>query len=105
MLAMDFCAGQGGEQNVPRHNHLLAGRRPAAQSKRRAPKTFMHHAVGHEGIILAMIHHRQIEHLGVFAGAAHQFVVLHAMAVIGDGHDAGAFEPADGRQFFAGDIF
>ena len=51
-----------------------------------------------------MIHHRQVEHFRVLAGMAHQFVVLDAMAVVGDGHDAGAFESADGRQFLAGDI-
>jgi len=44
----------------------------------------MHHAIGHERIILAMIHHRQIKHFRVFQRAAHQFVVLHAMAVVGD---------------------
>ena len=26
------------------------------------------------------------------------------MAVVGDGHDAGAFERADGREFLAGDV-
>ena len=105
MLAMDFRAGQFREQNVSRHDHLLARRRPAAQSQRGAPITFVHHAVSHERIILAMIHHRQVEHLRVFAGAAHEFVVLDAMAVVGDGHDAGFFERTDGREFFAGDIF
>jgi len=29
---------------------------------------------------------------------------LDAMAVVGDGHDAGAFEAADGREFLAGDV-
>ena len=105
VLAMDARAGEFGEQDVARDNHFLARRRPAAQAQHGAPITLVHHAVGHERIILAMVHHRQVEHFGVFARPAHEFVVLHAMAVVGDGHDAGAFERADGREFLAGDVF
>ena len=65
----------------------------------------MHHPVCDQRIILAMIHHRQVEHPGVLQGAPHQFVVLHAMAVIGDGDDPRLFERADGRQFFPRDVF
>ncbi len=82
---------------------------PAAGQPRRpssdVPVTFVHHAVGHERIILAMVHHRQAEHFRVFARAAHEIVVLHAMAVVGDGDDAGLFQPADGREFLAGNAF
>ena len=102
---MDARTGKFGEQDVARHDHFLARRRPAAQTERDAPVTFVHHTVGHERIILAMIHHRQIKHFGVFQRAAHEFVVLHAMAVVGDGHDAGAFERADGCEFLARDVF
>jgi len=52
-----------------------------------------------------MIKNRQAEHLRVFAGAAHEFVVLDAMAVVGDGDDSGFFERTNRREFFAGDIF
>ena len=105
MLTVNFCAGKFREQNIARHNHFLARRRPAAQTERGAPVTFMHHAVGHERIILTMIKQRQVKHLGVLAGAAHEIVILHTMAVVGDGDDAGFFQAADGREFFAGEIF
>ena len=50
-----------------------------------------------------MIKEREIKHLRVFAGAAHQVVVLHAMTVVRDGDDSGLFQAADGCEFFAGD--
>ena len=59
MLAMDARAGQFGQQNVPRHDHLLARCRPSAQPERRAPIAFVHHAVRHQRVVLAMVHHRQ----------------------------------------------
>ena len=43
----------------------------------------------------------QVEHLRVLDGAAHELVVLHAMAVVGDGDDAGALERAGGRELLA----
>jgi len=64
----------------------------------------VHHPVRHQRIILAMVHHRQIEHLRVLKRAPHQFVVLHTMAVVGNGDDPRLFERADGRQFLAGDV-
>jgi len=65
----------------------------------------VHHAVSHERVILTVVEQRQVEHLRVFAGAAHEVVVLHAMAVVCDGHHAGLFQAADGGEFFAGDVF
>ena len=98
MLAMHLRPGQTGQQDIARDDQFLARSRPAAQPKGRAPVTFMHHAVGHDGIILAMIHDGQIEHPGIFQGPAHQIVVLHAMAVVTDGDDAGGLERADGAN-------
>src|SRR5882672_2971211 len=64
----------------------------------------MHHAVGDERVILAVVKDREVEHLRVFAGAAHEVVVLHTMAVVGDGDNAGFFQSADGSKFFARDV-
>ena len=64
----------------------------------------MNHPLGHEGVILAMIHDGQIKHLCIFTGTAHEFVILNAMAVVGDGDDAGALERTDGCELFARDI-
>ena len=104
MLAMHVRPGRLGQQDVPRHDHLLARRRPAAQTQHRAPIALVHHPVGHQRVILAMIHHRQIEHLRVFQRPAHHVVVLHAMTVIGDRHHAGLLERADRRQFLAREV-
>ena len=81
-------SGQFGELNVPRDDHLLARRWPTPQTQRRAPVSFMNHAVAHQGIVLAMIHHRQIKHPGIFQSPSHQLIVLDAVAVVGDGHYA-----------------
>jgi len=104
MLTMDFCAVSSASKTfratiisspptanradpAPGSNNLRASRR---RSPARNPGSDQN---------------RQVEHLGVFAGAAHEVVVLHAMAVIGDGDDTRFFERADRREFFAGDIF
>ena len=105
VLAMHLRAGQSGQQDIARHDQFLAASRPAAQSQRGAPVAFMHHAVCHEGIILAMIHHRQIKHFGVFQGAAHQFIVLDAMTVVGDRDNPGLLEGPDGGQFLPRNVF
>ena len=51
-----------------------------------------------------MIHHRQIEHARIFQRPAHQIVVLHAVAVVGNRDDAGRFERADGGEFLPRNI-
>ena len=104
MLAMHVRAGRFGQQNVPRHHHFLARRRPAAQPQRRAPVAFVHHAIGHQRVILAMVHYRQVEHLRVLQRPPHQLVVLHAVPVIRDGDHAGPFERTNRRQFFARNV-
>ena len=48
-----------------------------------------------------MIHRRQVEHLRVFQRAAHQFIVLYAMAVIGDRHHTSLLETSNRRQLLA----
>jgi len=48
-----------------------------------------------------MVHHGKVEHFCVFGGSAHEFVILHALAVVGDGDDAGTFERADRRESLA----
>ena len=103
VLAMDFGAGEFGQENVAGDNGFFADGRPAAQAESRAPVAFVHDAIGNERIILAVIENREIEHAGVFEGAAHEFVILDAFAVVGDGDDAGLFEGTDGGEFFASD--
>ena len=75
---------QGGRKN--------RGGRPAAQAQGGAPVALVHHAIGDQGIILAMIQDWQVEHFGVLERVAHQLVVLHAMTVVGDGDNASFFE-------------
>ena len=52
-------------------------------------------------MVLAVIHERQIEHFGIFAGASHQLVALHTVAVVGDGDHPGLGEGTDGGEGFA----
>lgn len=48
-----------------------------------------------------MVHDGEAKHVCVFGGAAHDFVILDAVAVVGDGDNAGVFEGTDGGEFFA----
>src|SRR5437899_2399237 len=45
VLAMDMRAGQFSKHDIARDNHVLPSRRPAAQTKNRAPVPFVHHAI------------------------------------------------------------
>ena len=76
-------------------------RRPAGQAEHGAPVALVHHAFADEVVVLAMVHHDEAEHARVLERAAHQLVVLHAMAVVGERHHAGLVQRADGRQFLA----
>ena len=52
--------------------------------------SIIHRGVLGHGLILAMVHDRQGEHLRIFNRAAHDLVVLHTAAVIGNGDHPGA---------------
>ena len=102
---MNARAGQLRQKNVARNNQFLPRRGPTAQAENRAPVTFVNDAVGDEGIILAMIHDREIEHAGVFHGAAHQLLFCtqcpsSVMAMM-----PACLSGTDGGQLFARDIF
>ena len=101
VLQVDVRAGVFREDDVARDDDVLGGVRPAAQAEAGGHDALVHHgALRHRGV-LAVVHDRQVEHLRVFAGAAHELVALHAVAVVGDGDDAGALERADGRERLA----
>ena len=105
MLAMNVMIAKFGQENVAHHDRFLARRGPARQSEQRAPVTFVNHSAADEIVILTMIEHRDAHHARVFDRAAHQFVILNAVAVIGDRDDAGLCERANRRQFFAREVF
>ena len=52
----------------------------------------MHHAAPDEIVILAVIEDGEADHPRIFDGPPHEFVVLDAMSVVGDGDDAGLRE-------------
>ena len=103
MLAMDGRAAESGEEDVAHDDHFLAGAGPAGQAEHGAPVALVHDALADEAVVLAMVEDGELEHAGVLEGAAHELVVLHAMAVVGERDDAGAGHRADGREFLAGD--
>ncbi len=84
---------------------FLARRRPAGQAEHGAPVAFVHHAFADEIVVLAMVHDDEAEHARVFQRAAHDLVVLDAMAVVGERDDAGLCKRADRREFLAGEAF
>ena len=105
VLAVDGVPVSSASRALRCDDDFLADRRPAGQAEHGAPVAFVHHAFADEIVVLAMVHHDEVEHARVLERAAHDFVVLHAMAVVGERDDAGFVHRADGREFFAGDAF
>src|SRR4051812_15581752 len=62
VLAMDMCAREFGEENISSDNDFFAEGGPAPQTQFSAVIAFMHDAVAHERVVLAMIKHREVEH-------------------------------------------
>ena len=65
MLQVDVRAGVFGKDDVARDDEILGGVRPAAQSEARRHHAFVHHRALRHRVILAVVHHRQVEHLRV----------------------------------------
>jgi hypothetical protein len=101
MLHEDARAGQFREQDVARDDHVLRNARPAGQAQHGAPVALVHDAARGEIVVLAMIERKEVEHAGVIERAAHDLVVLDAMAVVGQRDHAGLEERADGRELLA----
>lgn len=105
VLAVDVSAGEFGELGVALDDDFFAERGPAGQAERGAHVAFVHDAFADEVDVLAMVHDGEVEHFGVFQGAPHEFVVLDATAVVGEGDDARFGHRADGGEFFAREAF
>ena len=82
--AAEFC-----QENISRNNDFLRGARPAVKAEYGAPVPFVHHPAAHHVVILAVVHYREIEHPSIFDRAPHHLMVLNAMTIVGDRHDAG----------------
>ena len=63
---MNVRASEFSQFNIACDNQILASCRPAFEAEIGAPIPLVHDAVGDDGIILAMIHYRQIKHAGIF---------------------------------------
>src|SRR2546421_2157848 len=93
------------EQDVAHHHCLLTGRRPAGQTKERAPMSLMDNSVADQIVILTMIEHRQVDHARILDGASHYFMTLNAVTVIRYCHHACFCERSDPRDLFTREIF
>jgi hypothetical protein len=102
MLAMNRCAGEFREQGIARHDDLFAYRWPAGQAELSGNTALVHHAFAHEIIVLAMVHDREAKHPRVLARAAHDFMALNAMPIIGQRHNSRFVHRSDRGEFFAG---
>ena len=100
MLAVDPGIAEIGQENISGHDNFLRRPRPAGQTEHRAPVSLVHHTAAHHVVILAMVHDGQIEHPGVLHCAPHHFMVLHAVAIVGDGHDARLGHRSDRSHLF-----
>jgi hypothetical protein len=105
VLAMDGRIAEFGQQDIAGDNNFLPDARPSWQAKPQTPFALMHHTVANKRVVLAMIKDRQIKHPGILECAAHDFVVLHAMTVIGDCHDSGRDHRSIRGQLFSRDTF
>jgi len=87
-------------------HHFFAGCRPAAQTEGSAPVPFVHNAICHQRIILAMIHHWQIEHFLRIRGRAaiiSLFCTQWPSSVMAT--TPARFKGPDWRQLLPGDAF
>lgn len=101
VLAVDGRIAEFGQHDVAGDNHLLAGAWPAGQAEAKTPLALVHDSVADDRVVLAMVHDGEAEHAGVFHRAAHDFVVLDAMAVVRQRDDSGIEKRADGSEFLA----
>ena len=98
MLEVDVGASGLREDHVAGDDDVFGGVRPAAEPKSRGDFALVHDGTLRERGVLTVIHDREVEHRRVFARATHEFVGLDAIAVVGNGDDAHAFERADGCE-------
>ena len=101
VLAMDGGAAGLSQKRVALDNDFLADGGPAGESQHRADVALVHDSLADEVVVLAMVHDGQSEHAGVLEGAPHEFVVLDATPVVGEGDDAGFVHGTDGSEFLA----
>src|SRR2546430_58072 len=59
----------------------------------------MHNSIADQTVVLTMIEHRHANHARVFDCAPHDFMILNAMTVIGDCHDARRRQRPNRREF------
>src|SRR5213594_1338102 len=105
VLAMNRMTAKFSKQDVAHDYRFLAGRGPTRQPKQCAPVTFVHDAIADQIVVLTMIEHRHANHARIFDRTPHDFVILNAMTIIRDRHNARLREGPDRREFFACEIF
>ena len=101
VLHVDMGTGEFGKDDVAGYDDILGGFRPTAETKFEGPFNLIHNRAFGKAGFLAMIHNRQIKHVGVLHGAAHDFIALHALSVVSDRHDSRFLELAGGGEMFA----
>jgi hypothetical protein len=84
MLEVDGRAGEASERDVAHYHQLLRFGGHAGDAETARPLPFVHVAVGGEGVVFAMLRERDVQSGRVLERAAHQPVVLHAVAVVGE---------------------
>jgi hypothetical protein len=98
---VNVTAGHLGQQDVAAGGDGLCHAGNAAQSQRRRHRPFMGDAVALQGLILAMLDHRHVEHAGVLERATRQDCRRHRQAIVGHRHAAGFLQLGDVGQLFA----
>src|ERR1700733_414478 len=88
VLTMDPGIAELGEKNISSDDDFLRSARPASQAENGAPVSLVHHPAPDHVVILAMIHHGEIEHPRILHCPSHHFMILDAVAVVRDGHDS-----------------
>ncbi len=101
MLAVDRRVAEFREHDVARDDHLLTSARPAGKAKPEAPLALVHDTVADDRVVLAVVHDGETEHAGVFHCAAHDFVVLNAVAIVGECDHSGIKKRSDRSKFLA----
>ena len=101
VLDMEATAGHAAQGDISQDGDFLRYRRGPLHSQSRRLIGFVHHRSLAEELVLGVLHHGDVKHLGVLERPAHDGRVLDIVAVIGNTDHPDLGQVADLGQFLA----
>ena len=101
MRDVDVATGHLRQQDVATGGDGLGDTRNTAQAQRGRNRPLVRNAVALQGLVLAVLDHRHVEHAGVLKRAPRQQRRRDRQAIVSHGHATGFFQLGDVGEFFA----